>query len=81
MATISLTIPDASLTRIIDGICAVYNYNQFIEGMQSPPTKAQFAKAQIIAFVKATVKNSEVAAANAATELTKTGEIDAIAIT
>ena len=77
MADITLTIPNASLTRIIDGICNAYNYDLAIEGVSNPPTKGQFAKAKIIEFVKTTVKNEEISAAQQAI----TSDAEAINIT
>lgn len=81
MANITLQIPDAALNRIVDGICDAYNYTLAIEGMQNPPTRGQFAKQQIINFIKTTVRNQEVNAAIKTTEATKNAEIESVSIT
>lgn len=64
MATISITIPDASLQRVVDGMCAWHGYSATLpDGTPNSQTKGQFVKARIAAFVKESVKNAETAAA------------------
>lgn len=67
MANITLTIPDAQLARVIDGICLYYNYAATIltvgggSSVPNPETKAQFAKRMLIEQTKiwiATVEGS-----------------------
>ena len=56
MATISITIPDAIMQRVLDGMVPV------------PPqglTQAQAAKAMLISYMKTTVRNTEADAARA----------------
>jgi len=54
MATLSIEIPNEHMTRILDGVCAVYGYEP-----GSGLTKAQFVKQVIVKFVKSAVKNFE----------------------
>lgn len=81
MANITIQIPDASLNRVINGICDAYEYDRAIMGMPSPPTKTQFAKSRIIEFIKSTVRSAEVNIATRAAESTVSSEIDGIGIT
>lgn len=74
MATLVLTIPDAQLTRVVDGIAGQYNYQTMVPGatpldppVTNPETKNQFAKRMMIKWAKETVKAWEASqAANAA---------------
>lgn len=76
MATISINIPDPVAQRVTDGICGAFNYALSIEGVQNPPTKAQFAKAQVIDFIKTTVKNYEAKQAEDTARSTVSSDID-----
>jgi hypothetical protein len=49
--TISLNIPDADATQIVDGICAATNYDA-----GSGKTKAQWAKEQVVTQIKLLAK-------------------------
>lgn len=77
MASITLTIPDAVLPRVLDAMAATRNYNPATDG-----TKAQFAKAQLVAWLKSVVVDYEgnAAANTAATSARNTATTD-IAIT
>jgi hypothetical protein len=83
MTIISINIPDAITPRVINAFARKYGYRQTLEdGTANPITKAQFAKAKLIEFIKQSVKDMEVddarntaatAAVNAAdTEITIT---------
>lgn len=81
MANITITIPDASITRIVNAHAEVYNYDEAIVGVENPPTKAEFTRQQIIKHVKYVVKVHEGdEAARLARESAHT-QIDAINIT
>jgi len=54
MATVSVTIPDAVLGRVLDAIAAAYGYDAAKDG-----TKAAFAKKQVARFVAETVRAHE----------------------
>lgn len=71
MADVTITIPNGVLARVLDAIAAEYNYDATQDG-----TKAQFAKAQIIAFVKRTIKAAEGSAEADFARRTKEQEID-----
>jgi hypothetical protein len=60
MANILLTIPDATVDRILDALAARHGYNPIVDG-----TKAQFAKKQLRLFLQ-----SEVFAHEALVEVT-----------
>lgn len=52
MATISITIPDAVLPRVIDALCIDGGY----ERLSNPrPTKPQFARGHIAGYVRRVV--------------------------
>lgn len=59
MANINIVIPDNLLPRVINGIASFYGYQTEINGQPNPQTKAQFAKAQLIAHIKHCVKTVE----------------------
>lgn len=54
MANISITIPDDKVTRVREAFASEYGWTSDLE-----VTKAEFAKQQIIKFIKNTVKNNE----------------------
>jgi len=67
MATISLTIPDAQLTRVIGAICLQGNYQAVShDGTPNPVSPAQFAKAYLISHVMGVVSYQESKAAGSA---------------
>lgn len=54
MATITITIPDNMIDRVVDAVCARGRYSAFLtDGVTpNPQTKAQFAKAQVVMFLR-----------------------------
>jgi hypothetical protein len=54
MATISITVPDPVVQRVLDAVAATYGYDPDTDG-----TKAQFARAQVAAVVKNVVVSYE----------------------
>lgn len=54
MASISVTVPDAIVTRVLDAICDTYDYRGPIDG-----TKAQFAKKQVAEHIRRLVTSYE----------------------
>lgn len=70
MAVISITIPDAQINRVVDGVCLAYNYQATIGGSPNPETKAQFAKRMLIERLKQMVMQGEMRAVQ---ESVKTG--------
>jgi hypothetical protein len=62
MATITITIPDAIVNRVLDGMVPVIPLNA--QG-QPVGTKAQVAKTMLIDYMKTTVRNTEADAARA----------------
>lgn len=75
MATISITIPDAALARVIDAFANQYNYSAYLdeeETIPNPETAAQFAKRMIAEYAKNVLVAHE---ANAAAD---TARLDAI---
>lgn len=63
MAQVSITIPDAVLSRVLDAIATAYSYNSATDG-----TKAQFARRQLALWVMNTVRSVE---ANLAAETSR----------
>ena len=61
MATVSVTIPDAVLARVLDAFAATYGYDAAKDG-----TKAAFAKRQVARFCTETVRRHEAEVAGTA---------------
>lgn len=61
MATITITIPDAVLSRVLEGMCAAGGWTA-----ESAVPKSAFAKNMIIDYIKATVRRTEDRAASQA---------------
>lgn len=65
MATITLTISDAAMPRVVDALCARGDYDgsraAFLEANPGGqfPTRPQFAKAIVVDFVATIVKHHE----------------------
>lgn len=56
MAQITITIPDAVVQRVLTAMCNTYGYQATLpDGTPNPQTQAQFARAQLAAYVKAVV--------------------------
>ena len=72
MTTITLTIPDAQITRVVDAFATAYGYQANIPNpdgapLPNPETRPQFMRRQIMVFIKRTVQSTEaVVAAEAA---------------
>jgi len=61
MAQITINIPDAIATRVINGFAKRYNHSSTLEnGDPNPETKAQFAKRKLIEFIKQAVRDAEI---------------------
>jgi hypothetical protein len=78
MAQIQIQIPDAVLPRVLDAFAAVYGWKA-----DSGQTKAQFARAQLVALIRYVVATHE---ANAAAETARraalnTAETDTAGVT
>jgi len=58
MASMTITIPDGTLSRVLDGMANQFHYDALADG-----TKAAFAKQQVITFIINTVRNAEVQSA------------------
>jgi hypothetical protein len=63
--TLTINIPDAVATQVVDGICAATNYDA-----ASGKTKAQWAKEQVIRTLKAMATSGAVKTAMANTKAT-----------
>lgn len=70
MAVITITIPDAYISRGLDAIAATYNYNAATDG-----TKAAFAKKQVGIWFKSVLADYEVGVAARAAAATVRTEI------
>ncbi len=81
MADITITIPNAALTRVVDGICGIHNYTQATEGDPTPPTKNQFAKRALIDIIKHWVRTFELQEAQKTQQTTINTEVENITIT
>jgi hypothetical protein len=76
MAEISITIPDNKVQRILDAFADTYGWRDTL-GV----TKAQFAKNQLIAYIRNTTTRSETLASISETESTIKTDVDGITIT
>lgn len=60
MATISLTIPDGKLTRVINAVAITKNYrNVLSDGSPNPESKQQFARRMLVEQLKEWVAQGE----------------------
>jgi hypothetical protein len=77
MAQITITIPDAIASRVINGFAKRYNYSPTLEdGSANPETKSQFAKRKVIEFIKAAVRETEIQDATNAAATTAAASVD-----
>ena len=58
MATMTINIPDAVAVRVTNGMAGQFNYDAYAES-GGTMTKAQFARYQVIEFIRTSVKNYE----------------------
>jgi hypothetical protein len=70
--TITLNVPDASATQIVDGICTATGWTA-----ESGKTKAQWAKEKLVAWIKETAKRGLLRSSH--TEIAAT--VDPVSIT
>lgn len=75
MATMTVTVPDAALPRILDAFAAVYRWDP-----ESGLTKAEFARRQVAEFVRRTVIENEQPARRAAAQSLLRGEVDGLGV-
>lgn len=85
MAIITIDIPTVALTRVVDSLCLYGGYQATItnpDGTTSPNpvTKAKFAKAEIIKFIKQVTKNNEASVSANTARQTKETEIESFNI-
>ena len=73
MAELKVTIPNDKLQDVIDAFCFNYKYQDIIDELPNPQTKAQFAKAKLIEFVK---DNFKAYKANQASEIARQTALD-----
>ncbi len=64
MAQISITIPNGSVARVVNGVCGFFNYQAILidplgEQTPNPETKNQFAQRMVVVNVKSWVKSFE----------------------
>lgn len=75
MASITINIPDAAVTRVLDAFASAYNWD-------GTGTKAAFAKKQVAQYIKEIVTSEErkavIEAARSTAETTAKRDIDAI---
>lgn len=80
---LGVTVPDAQATAILDDFVAYHGYQATIKDAEgndipNPQTKAQFAKAKVVSFVRESIKSFRAnASANSARDV-KIQEVDAI---
>ena len=72
MATITLTIPDAVMPRVIDALCAYGDRPD-----SSPLTRGAFAKAVVVDWVKSITRQHEGVQAAKTAETTARARVDA----
>ena len=52
MASITITIPDVVMPRVVVGLCGQGNYQAVIDGVPNPETKGQFAKRYVLEWIR-----------------------------
>ena len=82
MATLNLsvTVPDAQATAILNDFCMYNGYQETINGQPNPQTKAQFAKSVVISFVRESIKAQRATAAAQAASAVVIADVNAIAM-
>lgn len=70
MATISLTVSAADLTRAVDALSTRWGYQPVIDGSPNPQTKGEFVRLKIGQWVKSEVHAHELGTAQAAVSIT-----------
>lgn len=61
MASITLTIPNAIVPRVLNGFCSNQGYTPILEdGQPNPKTQQQFIKRKIMEYVKNAVRADEI---------------------
>lgn len=58
MATLTITIPDEHVTRVLDAFAAEYGYDRYVE-TGGTMTKGEFAKAKVVQYMKDVVSAAE----------------------
>lgn len=81
MATVSIDIPNGSLSRVTTAYASVYGYQAIINGSPNPQTIGEFTRQQIIRQVKDIVKQFEGPPAISAAATTLDTNVNSIAIT
>ena len=56
---LKISIADAQTDRVINALASNYSYQDTIDDKPNPETKSQFAKKQVIMFLKENVKAYE----------------------
>lgn len=87
MATLSITIDNTVLQRIVDGICLKYEWQEYIraknpttgnfEIIPNPETKAEFAKRVVKTFITDAAVRSEAQVAGNSAHTAKVAEVKA----
>lgn len=81
MASISITVADADLTRALNAACVYLGYQDTINGSPNPETKAQFVRRRIAETVKLWAVQGEVATAIASAQTTAAASANQISVT
>lgn len=86
MATMTITIAPADVTRVVTAICGVFGYQTLIPQPIGPPisnpeTPAQFAQRMLITTAKSWVKAWEAQQAAQAATVTANTAADGVGIT
>lgn len=80
MADVTITIPDAQATRVLNAFAAQLNYTGTNPQGQAE-TKAQFARRMLREYIVAVVKQNEGEVASKTARTTSDASVDAIGIT
>ena len=64
MATITITIPDSVVARVVDALGTHYGYQAIIDGAPNPETKARFVQRMIRTHIKNIVREQEASVAS-----------------
>lgn len=76
MAAITITIPDAQVTRVRDAFATAYNYQAAINGAPNPESRLQFLQRKLREHILDVVRSQESQAAGEVARKAQADKVD-----